>query len=100
MHRNPAVTADVLSTRGCAYLPGLLAPNPFLRAGAFDSIELKSRSFGSVREGYVDCKARAVHLGRATPAWNATPTHCDSDSDKAIALFRRTQTAPWPKAPA
>ncbi len=90
----------------------LLAPNGYLHAGAvvtladscagygcvanlpegasgFTTIELKSNHIGTVREGVVECVARAVHLGSTTQVWDATVS-CQS-TGKAIAYFRCTQ---------
>ncbi|GAC1527902.1 MAG: PaaI family thioesterase [Collimonas sp.] len=97
-------------------IPQLLAPNGFLHAGSvvtladtacgygcisnlpegassFTTIELKSNHLGTAREGLVEVKAQAVHLGRTTQVWDATVSH----QGKTIALFRCTQMVLFPK---
>lgn len=95
--------------------PFLLAPNGFLHAGAivtladtccgygcvahlppgaqnFTTVELKSNHLGTARDGLIECKASAVHLGRTTQVWDAVVTH----QGKTIALFRCTQLILYP----
>lgn len=90
----------------------LLAPNGFLHAGSivtladtsagygcianlpdgasgFTTIELKSNHFGTAREGFVECVATAVHLGKTTQVWDAIVKN--KSSGKTIAMFRCTQ---------
>jgi uncharacterized protein (TIGR00369 family) len=90
----------------------LMAPNGFLHAGSvvtladtsagygcfaslpkdatgFTTIELKSNHLGTARDGTIECKANAVHLGKTTQVWDATVTH--RESGRTIALFRCTQ---------
>ena len=99
--------------------PHLLAPNGYLHAGAvvtladtacgyacianlpagasgFTTIELKSNFLGTARDGHIDCKATAVHLGRTTQVWDATVFR--REDGKMIATFRCTQMILWPKA--
>ncbi len=96
----------------------LMAPNGFLHAGSvvtladtacgygcvkslpegangFTTVELKSNFLGTAREGVIECRADAVHLGRTTQLWDATVKH--RDTGKTIALFRCTQMVLWPK---
>lgn len=97
----------------------LMAPNGFLHAGSvvtladtacgygcvrslpegaagFTTVELKSNFLGTAREGVIECRAVAVHLGRTTQLWDATVKH--RDTGKTIALFRCTQMVLWPKS--
>ncbi len=101
-----------------AVRPELMAPNGFLHAGSvvtladtaagygcvqnlpagasgFTTIELKSNHLGTVREGWVDCLARPVHLGKTTQVWDATVTA--REGGKLLALFRCTQMVLYPK---
>ncbi|MAW79643.1 MAG: competence protein ComA [Parvularcula sp.] len=96
----------------------LMAPNGFLHAGSvvaladsacgygcvralpegaasFTTIELKSNFLGTARDGVIECRAEAKHLGRTTQLWDATVKH--RESDKVIAMFRCTQMVLWPK---
>jgi 1,4-dihydroxy-2-naphthoyl-CoA hydrolase len=63
-------------------------------AESFTTIELKSNHLGTARDGWVECTARPVHLGRTTQVWDATVTA----GGKTLALFRCTQMILWPKA--
>jgi len=97
--------------------PQLLAPNGYLHAGTvvtladtaagygcianlpdgasgFTTIELKSNHLGTAREGFVECEATAVHLGRTTQVWDAVVTH--RDTGRTIAIFRCTQMVLYP----
>jgi uncharacterized protein (TIGR00369 family) len=99
--------------------PQLMAPNGFLHAASlvaladtscgtgciatlpagasgFTTIELKSNHLGTAREGLIDCRATAVHLGRTTQVWDAVLTH--RETGKTIALFRCTQMVLYPAA--
>jgi uncharacterized protein (TIGR00369 family) len=90
----------------------LMAPNGYLHAGSvialadttagygcvvnlpegatgFTTIELKSNHLGTAREGMVECRATAVHLGKTTQVWDAVVTH--RETNRTIALFRCTQ---------
>ncbi|MDR1999618.1 MAG: PaaI family thioesterase [Frankiaceae bacterium] len=92
--------------------PHLLAPNGYLHAGTvvaladtscgygcvaslpedasgFTTIELKSNHLGTARDGIIECRATAAHLGRTTQVWDATVTH--RETGRIIALFRCTQ---------
>ena len=96
----------------------LMAPNGFLHAGSvvtladtsagygcvaslpegasgFTTIELKSNHMSTVREGVVQCVARAAHRGRTTQVWDAVVS--DKASGKTLALFRCTQMILYPK---
>lgn len=96
----------------------LMAPNGFLHAGSvvtladsacgygcvralpegaagFTTIELKSNFLGTARDGVIECRAEAKHLGRTTQLWDATVKH--RETGKVIALFRCTQLVLWPK---
>ena len=98
--------------------PHLLAPNGFLHAGSvvtladtsagygcianlpdgaenFTTIEIKSNHLGTVRDGAIECVAKAVHLGRTTQVWDATVSN--AATGKPIALFRCTQMILYPK---
>ncbi|UXH78667.1 PaaI family thioesterase [Roseateles amylovorans] len=95
----------------------VMAPNGFLHAGSvvtladtccgygciaslpdgaqnFTTVELKSNHLGTARDGVIECRATAVHLGRTTQVWDAVVTH----NGKTIALFRCTQMVLYPKA--
>ena len=97
--------------------PQLLAPNGYLHAGTvvtladtaagygcianlpdgasgFTTIELKSNHLGTAREGFVECEATAVHLGRTTQVWDAVVIH--RDTGRTIAIFRCTQMVLYP----
>ncbi len=96
----------------------LMAPNGFLHAGSvvtladtacgygcvralpegangFTTVELKSNFLGTARDGIIECRAEAKHLGRTTQLWDATVKH--RETGKVIALFRCTQMVLWPK---
>ncbi|MFT3904857.1 MAG: PaaI family thioesterase [Steroidobacteraceae bacterium] len=80
--------ADTCTGYGCAtHLPD--------GAHSFTTIELKSNHLGTAREGTVECRATAVHLGRTTQVWDAVVTH--RDSGRTLALFRCTQLVLYPK---
>jgi uncharacterized protein (TIGR00369 family) len=83
LHAGSVVTlADTSSGYGCiANLPE--------GATGFTTIELKCNHLGTAREGFVQCVATAVHLGRTTQVWDAVVT--SKESGKTIALFRCTQ---------
>ena len=91
--------------------PELLAPNGYLHAAsvialadtmagygaaaflppqarAFTTIELKANFLGTAREGFIECTATPLHLGRATQVWDAVVTAADA---RTIAAFRCTQ---------
>ena len=96
----------------------LMAPNGFLHAGSvvtladtacgygcvralpegasgFTTVELKSNFLGTARDGVIECRAEAKHLGRTTQLWDATVKH--RETGKVIALFRCTQMVLWPR---
>ena len=96
----------------------LMAPNGFLHAGSvvtladtacgygcvralpegangFTTVELKSNFLGTARDGLIECRAEAKHLGRTTQLWDATVKH--RETGKVIALFRCTQMVLWPR---
>ena len=96
----------------------LMAPNGFLHAGTvitladtacgyacvralpegasgFTTVELKSNFLGTARDGVIECRAEAQHLGRTTQLWDATVKH--RDTGKTMALFRCTQMVLWPR---
>ena len=98
--------------------PYHLAPNGYLHAGAvvtladtaagyaclanlpegaesFTTIELKSNHLGTARDGFIECVAKAAHLGRTTHVWDVVVTN--PANGKTIALFRCTQMILYPK---
>jgi uncharacterized protein (TIGR00369 family) len=83
LHAGTVVTlADTAAGYGClASLP----PG----ASGFTTIELKSNHLGTARDGTIECRATAVHLGKTTQVWDAVVTH--RDTGKTVALFRCTQ---------
>lgn len=89
LHAGSIVTlADTAAGCGC------LANLPEGSSG-FTTIELKSNHLGTAREGFVDCVANAVHLGKTTQVWDAIVT--SRSSGKIMALFRCTQMILYPK---
>jgi 1,4-dihydroxy-2-naphthoyl-CoA hydrolase len=101
-----------------ALAQSLMAPNGFLHAGSvvtladtsagygcltnlpegatgFTTVELKSNFLGTARDGTIECRARAVHLGKTTQVWDSEVVH--RDSGKIIALFRCTQMVLYAK---
>jgi 1,4-dihydroxy-2-naphthoyl-CoA hydrolase len=87
LHAGSVVTlADTCCGYGCvASLPE--------GAQSFTTVELKSNHLGTAREGVIECRATAVHMGRTTQVWDAVVTH----NGKTIALFRCTQMLLYPK---
>ncbi len=81
-----------LADSACGY--GCVRALPEGAAG-FTTIELKSNFLGTARDGVIECRAEAKHLGRTTQLWDATVKH--RDTGKAIAMFRCTQMVLWPK---
>lgn len=83
LHAGSVVTlADTSSGYGCVVnLPE--------GATGFTTIELKSNHLGTAREGTIECRATAVHLGKNTQVWDAVVTH--RETSRTIALFRCTQ---------
>lgn len=89
LHAGSVVT---LADTACGYGCVISLPEG---ASGFTTIELKSNFLGTAREGVIDCRAEAVHLGRTTQLWDATVKH--RDTGKKVALFRCTQMVLWPK---
>lgn len=89
LHAGSVVT---LADTACGYGCVISLPEG---ASGFTTIELKSNFLGTAREGVIDCRAEAVHLGRTTQLWDAIIKH--RDTGKRIALFRCTQMVLWPK---
>lgn len=87
-----AASVIALADTACGY--GCINSLPEGATG-FTTIELKSNFLGTAREGVIECRAEAVHLGRTTQLWDATVKH--RDTGKTIALFRCTQMVLWPK---
>ena len=89
LHAGSVVTlADTSSGYGCVVnLPE--------GASGFTTIELKSNHLGTARDGTVECRATAVHLGRNTQVWDAVVTH--RETNRTIALFRCTQMVLYPQ---
>lgn len=81
-----------LADSACGY--GCVRALPDGAAG-FTTIELKSNFLGTARDGVIECRAEAKHLGRTTQLWDATVKH--RDTGKVIAMFRCTQMVLWPK---
>ncbi|WP_425409423.1 PaaI family thioesterase [Hyphococcus sp.] len=86
-----AGTIVTLADSACGY--GCVRSLPEGASG-FTTIELKSNFLGTAREGVIECRAEAAHLGRTTQLWDATVKH--RDTGKSIALFRCTQMVLWP----
>ncbi len=81
-----------LADSACGYGCVRALPNG---AAGFTTIELKSNFLGTARDGVIECRAEAKHLGRTTQLWDATVKH--RDTGKVIAMFRCTQMVLWPK---
>lgn len=83
LHAGSVVTlADTCAGYGCiAHLPE--------GATGFTTIELKCNHIGTAREGSLECRATAAHLGRTTQVWDATVIH--RETGRTVALFRCTQ---------
>lgn len=64
-------------------------------AKGFTTVELKTNFLGTAREGVIEARAEARHLGRTTQLWDAEVKH--RETGKTIALFRCTQMVLWPK---
>jgi 1,4-dihydroxy-2-naphthoyl-CoA hydrolase len=86
-----AASVVMLADTACGY--GCMTSLPE-GAASFTTIELKSNHLGTARDGWLDCVATAVHMGRTTQVWDATVT---GENGKTIALFRCTQMVLWPK---
>lgn len=87
-----AGTVVTLADTACGY--GCVRALPEGSSG-FTTVELKSNFLGTAREGVIECRAEALHLGRTTQLWDATVKH--RETGKTIALFRCTQMVLWPK---
>ncbi|WP_375200906.1 PaaI family thioesterase [Hyphococcus sp.] len=81
-----------LADSACGYGCVRALPNG---AAGFTTIELKSNFLGTARDGVIECRAEAKHLGKTTQLWDATVKH--RDTGKVIAMFRCTQMVLWPK---
>jgi uncharacterized protein (TIGR00369 family) len=55
----------------------------------FTTLELKASFLGTVREGRIECEARAVHLGRSTQVWEARVSN--PANGRLLATFQCTQ---------
>jgi uncharacterized protein (TIGR00369 family) len=60
----------------------------------FFTVESKTNHLGAVREGLLECTARARHVGRSTQVWDAEVT--EVASGKLVAMFRCTQMLLYP----
>ena len=87
-----AATVIALADSACGY--GCITAIPKGAAG-FTTIELKSNFTGTAREGVIETRAEAQHLGRTTQLWDAVVTH--RQTEKVIAHFRCTQMVLWPR---
>lgn len=87
-----AATVIALADTACGYGCVLALPEG---ARGFTTVELKSNFTGTAREGVIETRAEAKHLGRTTQLWDAIVKH--RDTDKVIAHFRCTQMVLWPK---
>ena len=87
-----AASVVALADTACGY--GCVRALPEGAAG-FTTVELKTNFLGTAREGAIECRAEALHLGRTTQLWDATVKH--RETGKTIALFRCTQMVLWPK---
>jgi len=64
-------------------------------ATGFATLEVKSNMLSSVRDGTLQCSARAIHRGRSTQVWEATVFH--KESGRKVAFFWCTQFIMYPK---
>ena len=87
-----AASVVALADTACGY--GCMRSLPEGASG-FTTIELKSNFMGTARDGVVETRAEAKHLGRTTQLWDAEVIH--RDTGKTIAHFRCTQLVLWPK---
>jgi uncharacterized protein (TIGR00369 family) len=85
-----AATVIALADTSCGY--GCVARLPDGARG-FTTLELKANFLGTAREGAIECRATALHLGRTTQVWDAVVTAPAG----RIAVFRCTQMVLWPK---
>jgi uncharacterized protein (TIGR00369 family) len=58
-------------------------------AHGFTTLELKASFVSTVREGQIECIAKALHLGRSTHLWEALVT--STLDGKLLATFQCTQ---------
>lgn len=90
-----AATVIALADTTCGY--GCIARLPEGASG-FTTVELKANFTGTAREGVIDCRASALHLGRTTQVWDAEVTvRGPSGPAGRIAVFRCTQMVLWPR---
>ena len=87
-----AASVVALADTACGYGCVLNLPEG---ARGFTTVELKSNFTGTAREGVIETRAEAKHLGRTTQLWDAVVRH--RETDKVIAHFRCTQMVLWPK---
>ena len=87
-----AASVIALADTACGYGCRINLPEG---ASGFTTIELKSNFTGTAREGVIETRAEAKHMGRTTQLWDAVVKH--RDTGKAIAHFRCTQMVLWPK---
>ena len=87
-----AASVIALADTACGYACRMTLPEG---ASGFTTIELKSNFTGTAREGVIETRAEAKHLGRTAQLWDATVKH--RETDKVIAHFRCTQMVLWPK---
>lgn len=90
-----AASIIALADTACGYGCATAMPQG---ASGFTTIELKSNFTGTAREGVIEARAEARHLGRTTQLWDAVVKH--RETDKTIAYFRCTQMVLYPKAQA
>lgn len=87
-----AASVVALADTACGYGCRMALPEG---AVGFTTVELKSNFTGTAREGVIETRAEAKHLGRTTQLWDAAVKH--RDTGKTIAHFRCTQMVLWPK---
>jgi uncharacterized protein (TIGR00369 family) len=87
-----AASVIALADSACGYACVRSLPEG---AQGFTTIELKTNFLGTARDGTIECRAEAHHLGRTTQLWDATVKH--RETGKTIALFRCTQMVLWPR---
>ena len=86
-----AAAVIALADTSCGY--GCVAQLP-QGASGFTTLELKANFLGTARDGAIICRARPVHLGRATQVWDAEVSV--EGAQRRIATFRCTQMVLWP----
>jgi 1,4-dihydroxy-2-naphthoyl-CoA hydrolase len=89
-----AATVIALADTSCGYACIARLPQG---ASGFTTVELKANFLGTTKEGVIDCRAGAVHLGRTTHVWDAVVSVGAGSEMRRIALFRCTQMILWPK---